>query len=185
MFILPVNHTTYIQLLQLHHANELFQLVNQNRKHLRQWLPWVDNMRSPQDYETIIPMWLDQFANNNGFQGGIRYNGQLAGMLGLHYIDWNNRKTSIGYYLAEPFEGRGIMTQCVQQVIEYAFFELDLNRVEIRCGVQNKKSRAIPERLGFQQEGIVKEDEWLYDHYHDIVIYGLVQKDYIKQKRQP
>lgn len=181
MFIFPVNEHTYIQLLQVHHAHELYQLVDSNRSHLRQWLPWVDHMHSPLDYETIIPMWLDQFAKNNGFNGGIRYNGQLVGMIGLHYIDWKNRKTSIGYYLAKSYEGKGIMTSCVRQTLHYIFQELGLNRVEIRCGVKNKKSRAIPERLGFQKEGIAREEEWLHDHFHDLIIYGMVKRDYLKQ----
>jgi ribosomal-protein-serine acetyltransferase len=50
--------------------------------------------------------------------------------------------------------------------------------VEIQCGEDNHKSRAIPERLGFQQEGIIRDGEFLYDHFHDVVVYGLLKKEW-------
>ncbi|MDQ0162102.1 GNAT family N-acetyltransferase [Bacillus alveayuensis] len=178
MFRLSVDENTYIHLIQIQHANELFELINQNRKHLRRWLPWVDNMVSPMDCHSIIPMWIEQFVKNNGFHGGIRYKEKLVGMIGLHYIDWQNRKTSIGYYLAKKYEGKGIVTKSVSTVLHYIFEELHLNRVEIRCGVNNNKSRAIPERLGFQKEGVLREEEWLHHQFHDIALYSMLQKDW-------
>ncbi|MBY0123117.1 GNAT family N-acetyltransferase [Bacillus sp. S/N-304-OC-R1] len=178
MFVLKVDQDIELQLFQLHHSEELYNLVDSNRHHLREWLPWVDNMTSPAQYHAIIPIWLRQFADNNGFNTGIRYKGQLVGSIGFHNIDWNNRQTSIGYYLGKGFEGKGIMTRTVQALVNYAFLDLNLNRIEIRCGVGNKKSRAIPERLGFVQEGIIRDVEFLYDHYHDLVVYGMLARDW-------
>ncbi|QED47096.1 GNAT family N-acetyltransferase [Cytobacillus dafuensis] len=178
MFVLKVDEDIELQLFQLHHSEELYHLVNSNRNHLRQWLPWVDNMTSPIQYHSIIPMWLKSLAENNGYNAGIRYNGELVGCAGFHQIDWNNRQTSIGYYLAKGFEGKGIMTKTVQALVNYAFLDLNLNRIEIRCGVGNKKSRAIPERLGFVQEGIIRDGENLYNHFHDLVVYGMLARDW-------
>lgn len=180
MFTLKVDQDIELQLFQLHDADKLYHLIDSNRNYLREWLPWVDNMSSPIQYQSIIPMWLKQFADNQGFNSGIRYNGILAGSIGFHHIDWNNKQTSIGYYLGQGFEGKGIMTRSVQALVNYAFFELQLNRIEIRCGVDNKKSRAIPERLGFKQEGIIRDAEFLYDHFHDLALYGMLAKDWKK-----
>ncbi|MDF2039109.1 GNAT family N-acetyltransferase [Bacillus sp. CMF12] len=178
MFSLKADEDIELQLFQLHHSEELFNLVDRNRSHLREWLPWVDNMASPVQYHSIIPIWLKQFADNNGFNAGIRYQGKLAGSIGFHQIDWNNRQTSIGYYLAKDFEGSGIMTRSVQAMINHAFFDLKLNRIEIRCGIKNGKSRAIPERLGFRQEGIIRDGEYLYNRYHDLAVYGLLAREW-------
>lgn len=180
MFTLKVDQEIELQLFQLHDAVELYHLVDSNRLYLREWLPWVDNMTSPIQYQSIIPMWLKQFADNQGFNSGIRYNGILVGSIGFHHIDWNNKQTSIGYYLGQGFAGKGIMTRSVQALVNYAFFELQLNRIEIRCGVANKRSRAIPERLGFKQEGIIREAEFLYDHFHDLALYGMLAKEWKK-----
>jgi ribosomal-protein-serine acetyltransferase len=180
MFSLKVDDEIEIQLFQLHDSDSLFKLVEENRYHLREWLPWVDSMTSSFQYHSIIPQWLKQFADYNGFNAGIRYKGRLVGGIGLHQIDWFNKQTSLGYYLGSKYEGKGIMTRTVRALLQYIFFELKLNRVEIRCGVQNTKSRAIPERLGFKQEGIIRDGEFLYDHFHDLVVYGLLYRDWLK-----
>lgn len=181
MFTLKVDQDIELQLFQLHHADEIFRLIDQNRFHLRRWLPWVDAMDSPVQYHSIIPMWLKQFADNQGFNLGIRYRGILVGAIGLHQIDWRNGQTTIGYYLAEGYQGNGIMTRAVQALLNYVFVDIKLNRVEIRCGVGNYKSRAIPERLGFSQDGIVRDGENLYGHFHDLIIYSMLAREWKKK----
>jgi ribosomal-protein-serine acetyltransferase len=59
-------------------------------------------------------------------------------------------------------------------LVDYAFHEYRLNRVQIRCATENKKSCAIIERLGFMKEGRIRQAEFLYDHYVDLFIYGMI-----------
>jgi ribosomal-protein-serine acetyltransferase len=180
MFTLKVDQDIELQLFQLKDCKTLFNLVDQNRHHLRKWLPWVDDMASHYQYETIIPMWLKQFAENNGFNAGIRYRGQLVGSIGMHFIDWRNKQTSVGYYLAEQAQGKGIMLRSVQAVLNYGFYDLGLNRIEIRCGEHNLKSRAIPVRLGFALEGKIRDGELLHTGFHDLIVYGILARDWKK-----
>lgn len=179
MFSYKVGEQIEIQLFQQHQKEELFELVNRNRSHLRQWLLWVDNRNSVEDFEPIISMWLDNYASQNGFDAGIRDNGALVGMIGLHSIDWKNRSTSIGYFLAEEAQGKGIITKCVKALMGYIFQELDLHRIEIQCAKNNVRSIAIPIRLGFVQEGIKRDGQWLYDHYEDIVTFSYLKSDWM------
>ena len=81
MFSYQVDKEIELVLLQQHDKEELFELIDYNRKHLRQWLLWVDERTCAEDFEPIIPMWLNNYANNNGFDAGIRYNGELVGMI--------------------------------------------------------------------------------------------------------
>ncbi|RLQ94618.1 GNAT family N-acetyltransferase [Falsibacillus albus] len=178
MFTLKVNEELSLKLLEKEDAKELFALVDESRNYLREWLPWVDNMKHEKEYEPVIEMWLKQFAAHDGFQVGILYKGYLAGMVGYHGINWSNRRTSIGYWLAEKYQGNGIMTAAVKALIDLAFEEYQLNRVEIQCGVENHKSKSIPERLGFKQDGIVRDAEYLYDHFHDCVMYSILAKEW-------
>ncbi|MGM0839251.1 MAG: GNAT family N-acetyltransferase [Bacillota bacterium] len=180
MFSFTVDREISIELFQQHHKEELYELIDSNRNHLRKWLLWVDKRRSPQDLEPIIPIWIRNYADNNGFDAGLRYQGELVGMIGLHYIDWKSKSTSIGYLLSEEAQGKGIITRAVSSLLNYLFIEMDLNRVEIQCAINNKKSLGIPERLGFKKEGITRDGQWLYDHYEDLVTYSMLRKDWVK-----
>jgi ribosomal-protein-serine acetyltransferase len=183
MFIFPIEEGLSLKLLEKRDAPELFALVDRFRSHLKVWLPWVDSMEKEEDYEPVIEMWLKQFGENNGFQTGILYKGKLVGMIGYHYIDQASKKTSIGYWLAEEYQGKGIMTKATQALVDHAFKTLYLNRIEIQCGTENTKSSAIPERLGFVREGTLRDAEYLYDHYHDCHLYSMLKKDYDKMKK--
>ncbi|MBE6183365.1 GNAT family N-acetyltransferase [Heyndrickxia ginsengihumi] len=177
MFSFKVDDDIYIELLQ-QHKEELFTLIDSNREHLRKWLLWVDKRQTIQDLDPIIAMWINNYAENNGFDAGIRFRGELVGMIGLHYINWKNRSTSIGYFLSETAQGHGIITRSISALLMYLFVELKLNRVEIQCAVHNIRSIAVPKRLGFTKEGIIRDGQWLYDHYEDLVIYSMLAKEW-------
>jgi ribosomal-protein-serine acetyltransferase len=154
-------------------AETLFDLTDRNRDHLRAWLPWVDGTRTVRDTLTFIRTALEQERDGDGFQAGIWYHGDLAGVVGYHRIDWPRRRVALGYWLAKAFEGRGIMTRACRVLVEHALHELGLERVEIRAATGNVRSRAIPLRLGFDEEGVVRRAEWLYDHFVDHVVYAM------------
>lgn len=173
-----VDNEIVLRLLDNTNAGQLFELTDSNRLYLKEWLPWVDGTKSIEDSQSFIEMTKKQFVSNNGFQAGIWYKGNMAGAIGFHGMNWANRSTSLGYWLAEKYQGNGIMTKCCTVCIEYAFRELNLNRVEIRCAEKNSRSRAIPERLGFVKEGLIRDAEWLYDHYVDHVVYGALSREW-------
>jgi ribosomal-protein-serine acetyltransferase len=172
-----------LKVLEEQDADKLFAYIDSHRLYLRQWLPWVDNERSSADTRLFIQLVQQQFQSHEGFQTGIWYKNDLVGVIGYHRFDWVNRSTSIGYWLTESHQGRGIMTRSCKALVDHAFQELNLHRVEIRCAVENKRSRAIPERLGFTTEGVAREAEWLYDHYVDLVIYSMLTREWRERKR--
>jgi ribosomal-protein-serine acetyltransferase len=178
MFTRTLGDDAELRLLEARQANLLFALVDGNRPHLRRFLPWVDHTRTVEDSRAFIELTLRQLAQSNGFHAGIWSQGELAGVIGHHRIDWSNGATTLGYWLGERFQGKGLMTRAVEAFLHHAFVEVKLNRLEIRCAVENDRSRAIPERLGFKPEGVLRDAEWLYDHYVDHVIYGQLAREY-------
>jgi ribosomal-protein-serine acetyltransferase len=183
MFSTKIRSDLELRLLEERHTEALFAIVDQNRDYLRQWLPWLDLNTSINDTRRFIKTALDQFANNTGLVAGIWYRDQLVGVIGYNQIDWSNRVVHIGYWLAAGFQGKGIMTSACRALVDYAFHELGLNRVDIRCATGNKRSCAIPQRLGFTQEGVLRQAEWLYDHFVDHVIYGMLSSEWKSGKR--
>ncbi len=178
MFTYRIDDHTELRLLAERHAEPLYTLIDRNRDHLRQWLPWVDASRSAEGTREFIRGVLRRFATNNGFAAGIWHHGELAGIIDFHAINWSNRSTSIGYWLAAPFQGKGLMTAACRAFVEHALVELGLNRIEIRCATGNRRSRAIPERLGFTQEGTLRQAEWLYHRFEDLVVYSMLASEW-------
>jgi len=169
----------YLKVLDTSDTMAMYESTVRNRHHLKQWLPWVDSIKGPQDTESFIISTMDLHAVNQGIHYGIWYKRQFAGTLGNHGINWANRRTTIGYWLAEGFQGKGLMTEAVAAYIDQLVFGVwQLNRVEIAAATGNAKSRAIPERLGFTFEGVIRQNEWLYDHYVDHAIYGLLSAEW-------
>jgi ribosomal-protein-serine acetyltransferase len=87
-----------------------------------------------------------------------------------------------GYWLGATFLGKGLITRGVEALINYAFFEIGQNRLEIRAGARNLKSCAIPERLVFTMEGVLRREVWLRDWLLDMTLYALLERDWPRQK---
>jgi ribosomal-protein-serine acetyltransferase len=178
MIKIAIEDGLFLKSLELLEAEELLLLVDANRPYLREWLPWLDLTRNIDEMIVFVESTLSQLSSNQGFQTAIWHNGQIVGIIGYHHLEWANRSTCIGYWLDERYQGRGFMTKACRALVDYAFDEWKLNRIEIRCAEGNRKSRGIPERLGFRAEGLLREAEWLYDHYVDHVVYGMLAKDW-------
>jgi ribosomal-protein-serine acetyltransferase len=176
-FQLKVTEEIELRLVEESHAQEIFNLTDANRSYLREWVPWVDGTCSVANTSAFISLCSKQFAENRGFQAAIWFKNHLCGMIGHVGLDWPNRSTSLGYWLDASHQGKGIMTASGRVVVAHAFRDLGLHRVEIRCAKGNYRSRAIPERLGFALEGVARQSEWLYDHFTDVAIYGLLRSD--------
>ena len=161
-------------------AEALTTLIDHNRSYLKEWLPWLDSSQSIHDTARFIGRSIEQAEDDNGLTFGIVCQGALAGVLGQHYVDSLNRRTELGYWLDAGHQGGGIVTRAVARLTDYAFAEQDCNRVILHCATGNTRSRAVAERLGFVQEGILREAEWLYDHYVDLVVYSMLQRTWIK-----
>lgn len=178
MFRAPIQDGVELRLLEERHAKALFATVNQERAHLRQWLPWVDSTLVEDDSLTFIRASLEQFASNTGFAAGIWNRERLIGVLGTHKISWLNRSVELGYWIAQEHQGKGIVTGACRVAITHLFGELDLHRVQIRCATGNAKSCAIPKRLGFAHEGTVREAEVVNGKYLDLHIFGMLARDW-------
>jgi ribosomal-protein-serine acetyltransferase len=162
-----------LRLLEEADAEELHRLVEANRAYLGEWMPWAAEQTAERTL-AFIRTTERRHDDNNGFEMAIVFKGRLVGAAGLAGVDWVARSTSIGYWLDERHQGRGLMTRAVRALIDHAFGEMGLHRVEIRAAAENRRSRAIPERLGFEQEGLLREAEHVGDRYQDLVVYGLL-----------
>ncbi|GGA70055.1 GNAT family N-acetyltransferase [Ornithinibacillus halotolerans] len=182
MFTFEIDEEITLKLLNESDAEEMFQLIDNCREYLREWLGWIDGTKNVYDSKQFIKGCIRLYEERQGLTLGIFFHGKLAGVIGFNSFDWTNRIGVIGYWLGNQFQGEGIMTRAVIAVIDYGFQQLGLNRIEIRAAYENYKSRAIPERLGFMQEGQIRQGEWLYDHFVDLIQYGLLASEWDSER---
>lgn len=179
-FEIKINDKLSLKLRHEDDAEKVFLLTDKNRKELRKWLPWVDSTSSPEDSKKYILQQLEKFKNKTAADFGVYYETALVGSMGFNEINLIDEWAEIGYWLDGDYVGKGIMTDCVKAMITYGFNELDLHRIQIRCDSINVRSKAIPERLGFTLEGVVRE---YYKHedgtFSDSLIYGLLRNEWV------
>jgi ribosomal-protein-serine acetyltransferase len=173
MFRFALSDACDLRLLEEADAAEFFALIEANRAYLARWMPWASG-QTLEGTQAFIRTTRRQLATNDGFQAAIVRGGRIIGVAGFHAVDWPHRSTSIGYWLDEREQGRGVMTRTVRALTDHALREWQLNRVELRAAADNHRSRAIPERLGFRQEGVLREAERVGDRYLDSVVYGML-----------
>ncbi len=177
-FSLQVAPDLLLKAVQSTDAEQQFALTDSNRAYLREWLPWLDMTKAAGDTLKFVESCREQGEKKEALHCCIWFEGNLAGLISFHRFDFANRSTAMGYWLRADLQGKGIMTRSCRALIDYAFTELKMNRVEIRCATNNVKSRAIPERLGFKSEGVLRDAERLYGHFVDHVVYAMLERDW-------
>ena len=160
-------------------AGALYALVDSNRNYLRQWLPWVDRQKGPQDSARFIENARKKNRAGVALTLGIEHQGDIAGVIAFHEFDRDNRQTSMGFWIASSHQGKGIVSSSCERLIEYAFTDLRLNRVVMKIAEDNTRSRRVAERLGLACEGTSRQSEWLYDHYVNQAIYAITAEQWL------
>ncbi len=179
MFSIIINEDLKLALPQERHAEAAFQLVEANYEHLHAWMPWCNEQMSLETVKDFFNRALRSFAENGSeIAMSIVFQEQIIGGTGFHEINRTDKCAEIGYWLAEDFTGKGIMTKCTRAVIDYGIDELGLNRIVIKCVPENTKSRSIPERLGFVEEGTERDGGWLHTRFVNHVVYSMLARDW-------
>ena len=177
---ISIDNNLFLRTITAADSEAIFALTDASRLTLREWLPWLDTTTNIKDTQSYIQTCIAGFEAKKSLSTVIIFNEEIVGIAGFNTINHANKTVYIGYWLSQDAQGHGIITRAVEALCHYAFEELQFNKVEIRAAVGNTKSRAIPERLGFKKEGIIRSAEWLYDHFVDHVVYGILVNEWTK-----
>lgn len=184
MFVYKVDDNIKLRLFNLQDTKELHELTIKSKDTLRKWLSWVDyNVKDINNTEKYIRKSLETFSESGGYPSGIAiiYKSNIAGTICFNEINRSNKYCIIGYWLGDEFQGKGIMIKTVKAIIDITFNEFKLNRIEFRIASENEKSKKIPIKLGFKEEGKIRQGGFLYDHYVDLIIYGILAEEWCKE----
>lgn len=177
MFRYKLSDDTELRLIEPRHTEEIYAVVERNRAHLQQWLPWVERVSGIEGI-TMPQRNLIDLAEHGAFAMGIWRNGQLVGVLAVHAIDQRNHTTSLGYWLDEQVQGQGIMTRACRVMLDHLFGVLKIHRVEIGAAIGNQRSQRVARRLGFHHDGTLRQAHWLHNSPVDLVVYSILRQEW-------
>ena len=160
-------------------ALEIYASIREQRAHLGRWLPFVEQTRCLNDTVAYLRRVANAVPPHPVFTIRIGPDQRFAGLIGFPSVDPQSGTAQIGYWLREEYQGRGIVTRSVRRLCRYAFREMGLRRIEIKCATRNIRSNRIPERLGFRLCRIEYRAELLSDGHRTTL------KVYVLERRPP
>ena len=103
-----------------------------------------------------------------------------VGTIGLSHIDWRNRVAEFGWFLIGEVKYRnwGCGKEAIFLLLDYAFNHLNLNKIWLQTMTLNKAALAVYQKMGFQSDGILREQKFKNGEYIDVHLYGLLRRDF-------
>jgi len=177
---IKIDQDIELRQLELSDAKDIFRTIDNQREYLGKWLPFVQFTNEEKDSENFVKTVIAIPEDKREFVCTIQKRNQFVGLIGFKDTDKINKKTEIGYWLSEDYQKQGIMTKAVSKLCDFAFKNLDINRIQIKCAIKNTSSIKIPQRLGFKFEGIEREGELLSGNYFtDLNVYSKLKCDWV------
>jgi len=126
---------------------------------------------------------LSDLKKHESFRWFISVDGQVVGTVSLKNISHSMSYGEIGYGTSESHQGKGITTAAVEVLIEKIFTESTLRRLLAYVHEENHASRRVLEKLGFQEEGILREHYLINGTPVNEVLYGLLKREWVNGAR--
>jgi ribosomal-protein-serine acetyltransferase len=165
----------FLRKLRIEDLDPVWGLIQAERERIGVWMPWVEVTRTIDDQREWLEAVVRDERNLDGL--GIFVEGRYVGGVGIT-MDAFRIAGDIGYWVGAEHEGRGLVTAAVRALIDIGFRDLGLHRIVIRAGVENRRSRAIPERLGFTREGVARGEGKGSGGFYDLVVYSLLEDEW-------
>ncbi len=139
-----------------------------------------------------VKRWMSSYADKEakGYRWAISLldsPNKLIGSCGLHGVSFHNKSFEIGYDLHPDNWGKGLATEAVSALIEFCFsqnFPFLVNRITAVTDVVSPKSISVLDKLGFQMEGILRQNEYFKDRFNDSRIFSMLRNDWVKIKSE-
>lgn len=106
---------------------------------------------------------------------------QIIGTIGFMWIQRENAAAEVGYSLHRAYWNQGIMTEALQELIQYGFGTMNLNRIEAQHETQNPASGAVMRKCGMIKEGTLRQRLMNKGRFVDVDLYAILRRDYLKR----
>jgi ribosomal-protein-alanine N-acetyltransferase len=140
----------------------------------------LEPIKTIEEIKGLIKDTEQSFRDCKAIRWGIywREADKLIGTCGFHNIDEESSKLEVGFELSQSFWGKGIMKEAVEQILQFAFEQIEVNRVEALVEPGNIASQKLLEKMYFTREGLLREYKFNKGRFRDLVISALLKSDY-------
>jgi ribosomal-protein-serine acetyltransferase len=207
MFSLEIDQEIRLSTFHPDDADPLFALIERNRARLRPWIHpshlfetakatriftiecFFDGL---EDSPETLALFREYFSELDGhflsprrsLEMGIWFHNSLVGFITFSRLHDSFTAAEIGYWITAEQEGKGIITRCVSALMDYAVDKMKILRFVIGCAVNNQRSRAVPERLGYRLHATIPNGEKVGDLVYDRAVYGIRSSTWCEQKNE-
>ncbi|ELP91234.1 ribosomal protein-serine acetyltransferase, putative [Entamoeba invadens IP1] len=164
----------YLVPLNMGDVDDIFCGILKSKEHLKSGIPFIENVETKEHVEVYITMTLKNIKTKCYT---IRKDTTFCGIINLDLNDQFNKVCEIGYWLTKEETGKGVMTNALFSLSNFALKNLHLHRVELRVETTNFKSQNVAMRNNFVNEGIERKRLFLDGKYRDCYIYSLLDED--------
>ena len=161
----------------MHNAKLVYEVESKNKDCLLPWLQWANDVKSPKDAYEFLRYSDKRWESDSAYEYFIVLNDEIIGNCGANSVDLKNRKAELGYWLAGDHRGKGYMAEAVS-LLEQELFKAGINKIIIHNDVLNTGSVNVAKKLGYELEGVLKQEKWLPSEkrYRDINCFAKFRK---------
>jgi ribosomal-protein-serine acetyltransferase len=177
--IIKRNDELNLKQIELTDAQGIFKAINSERVYLGKWAPFINPSKSLKEIQTFIESAVNASEKNGEHVFAIQSNGEFAGLLGFKSCDLTNKKAEIAYWLSDKYLAQDVLLDSVKSLLDFAFNTMQLNRIEIKCEINNFNILLIPKKLGFVLEGTERKSVILDNgSFTDLQVYSLLKTEH-------
>jgi RimJ/RimL family protein N-acetyltransferase len=158
-------------------AEALYAAARESVDEVGPWMCWCHPDYSRADAEAWIEATVAGRESASLYDFAILADGQYAGGCGINHISWADRVANLGYWVRTSLTGKGIATMAALQVIEWAFENTTLNRVEIVVACDNVKSQRVAKKVGATRDAILRKRTMVKGRPVDAILYSVIRPD--------
>ncbi|MPZ69990.1 MAG: GNAT family N-acetyltransferase [Actinobacteria bacterium] len=158
------------------HAEDLWRSIESSLGQLRPWMSWAADS-SPVTVAEFVVRSEQAWLAGERWTFTVTHRDEACGTVGIDTPDEINSSAKIGYWLRSDLAGQGLMTEAASAAAAFAFDDLGFHRLELHAAVENRGSRRVAEKLGFREEGLLRDGSKGTEGFLDAIVYGLLSTD--------
>jgi|GEM_PF-518396 len=159
------------------YAEALYTIIVKNKRYLSRYMTWPNCVNAINDTAEYLNACMLAHQKNESKTYIVVLKGEAVGILSFNAIDHPNKIAYLGYWLSPDHQGRGIIHQSINSLIEKYTDNGDIHRFVIKCSVHNARSNAVAKRCGFRLEGTLYQAELIDHTFHDQNIYAWINSE--------